>query len=257
METDQRRIGAFKRAFAQFNNLQEAVVCEAGVGSLALSQHFLPYCKKAYLIENNPELILPIKEKLHKNGWTHKTELIVGDARQVELPEAVDFIVGELMSIFCANEYQVQIFRHLQAFLRPKGHFLPQKIFNLAQVGSAEFEDGHRHYPLLFTRYWPELLSTQTLLNTIDFHTDTPDFVSVCQPFQCILSGKANCILMQSFVQIAEGVNFTGTDSLMPPTVLQLQAEALLVSGQTYQLHLSFQYGGDLNDAVAHITAVT
>ena len=41
METDQVRVNAFRRAFAHYNNLKDAVVCEAGIGRLALTQHYL------------------------------------------------------------------------------------------------------------------------------------------------------------------------------------------------------------------------
>ena len=123
METDKMRVGAYQAAFTKYNNFENKVVCEAGVGTLALTQHFLPHVKKAYLIENNPNLTDFIKKELHRNGWTKKVELIVGDAMKIELPEKVDFIVGELMSIYCANEYQVQIFKHLRQFLKRGGKF--------------------------------------------------------------------------------------------------------------------------------------
>ena len=253
METDKRRIGSFQRAFERYDYLRDSVVCEAGVGRLALTKYYLPHCKKAYLIENNPEIIPDIKKVLVREGWSAKTELIEGDAMQVSLPEQVDFLIGELMSIFCANEYQVQIFRHLKQYLRPSGRMFPERILNFAQVGHADFEHGHKHYPLLFTRHWPELLGTQEMVNSIDFLLDQEDEVQVVVPFHAILSGRANCILMQSFVKITEGINFTGTDSLMPSTVLKLKEEVELVSGRYYQLRLSFRYGSDLNEAIALI----
>lgn len=106
METDVRRISAFHKAFEKYD-FQDKIVCEAGVGRLALTKHYLPKVRKAYLIENNPDLFGFIKNEISRNGWGNKVELIFGDALQVALPEPVDFIIGELMSIFCANELQV------------------------------------------------------------------------------------------------------------------------------------------------------
>jgi len=249
METDQRRVAAFQKAFSYYDNLKDAVICEAGVGRLALSQFYLPYVKKAYLIESNPHLIDGIKEILVKNNWVNKVELIHGDALKVTLPEQVDYLVGELMSIYCANEYQVPIFKHLRKFLKPNGKLIPEKIHNLVQLGNASFEKGHTHYPLLFTRHWPELLSNQVVLNTTDLYEVSRLKVRKKVKLQPILSGVANCAYLNSFVQLAEGINFTGTDSLMPPTVLKLLETNTLKVGTLVTLQARFTYGTSLDDA--------
>lgn len=249
METDKVRVGAYQQTFRKYNNLKDAVVCEAGVGRLALTQHFLPYVKKAYLIENNPNIIPYIKEQLAKNGWAHKVELIHGDALKVELPEKVDYLIGELMSIYCANEYQVQIFRHLRQFLKPEGKLIPEKILNIGQLCEAQYEDGHKHYPLLFTRHWPSLITSQEVVNTIDLYKDTVVDIDVKVPFNTLLSGSINSLFMYSWVQLAEGINFTGTDSLMPPTVTKLENSKELKAGEKTTLHAQYTYGTSLDKA--------
>lgn len=172
METDSKRVNAFKKAFAQYNNLKDAVVCEAGVGTLALTRHFLPYVKKAYLIENNPDLRSFITTEIEKTGYADKVELIFGDAMQTVLPEKVDFIIGELMSIYCVNEYQVQIFKHLRQFLKSEGKLMPEKIINTAQLCHADFSEGIKHYPINFTRHFPEFLSLSKVVNLIDLYKE-------------------------------------------------------------------------------------
>lgn len=248
METDQVRVGAYQKAFAKYD-FTDKVVCEAGVGTLALTQHFLPQVKKAYLIENNPDLRDFIEKKLKEHGWDQKVEVIYGDAMKVQLPEQVDYIVGELMSIYCGNEYQVQIFKHLRQFLKPGGKLLPERIVNVAQLSSAHFEKGHKHYPLNFTRHLPEQLSLQVELNTIDLYTEEALTVEKTVGITPIMSGRVNSIYMHSFVQIAEGCNFTGTDSLMPPTVCQLEEPVDVVQGQTVLLKCRFTYGTNLDAA--------
>jgi len=253
METDHLRIAAFTRTFQQYNNLKDAVVCEAGIGRLALTRHYLPYVKKAYLIENNPNVIAYIKEELSKNGWANKVELIIGDAMKVKLPEKVDYLIGELMSVFCANEYQVQIFKHLRQFVKPNGKLIPEKIHNLIQLGKTTFEEGHTHYPLLFTRHWPELVSTQVLFNTTDLYKVSRYTVKKTVKLKHFLSGEANCVFMTSFVQMAEGINFTGTDSLMPPTVLKLKKAVSIKAGEQSKLKGSYTYGTSLDEAVFEV----
>ncbi len=250
METDKERVGAYIRAFEQYDMMKDAVVCEAGIGTLALTKHYLPYVKKAYLIENNPNLTEFIQAELEKNGWADKVEFIVGDAMKIQLPEPVDYVIGELMSIYCANEYQVQIFKHLRQFLKPDGKLIPERIVNLAQVGRAEFDQGHKHYPLLFTRHWPELLSTQEVVNVIDLYKEEKLDVAFDTELKVHLSGTANCILMHSLIELKDGVNFTGTDSLMPPTLCQLKQAKNIRRGDTLQLSSRYQYGSSLDEAV-------
>lgn len=249
METDRNRIGAFHRAFERYD-FREKTVCEAGVGRLALSRLFLPKVKKAYLIENNPHLFAYIEKEIAKNGWASKVELIFGDARSVELPEQIDFAVAEMMSVLCANELQVQVFQHLRKFLKPEGRLLPEKIFNTVQLVRADFENGHQHYPIFLTRHLPECLSLEKRLNTLNLYSVAKTSVSKQLKINPLLSGSANAVLLRSWVQIAEGCNFTGTDSLMPPTVCKLAREAPLKAGKPCQLNIRFEYGTSLDEAV-------
>jgi len=249
METDQVRVDAFRNAFKKYKGMKNKVVCEVGVGTLALTKYFLDDVKKAYLIENNPNVIPLVKKILKEKGWEKKVELIQGDALKVQLPEKVDFIIGELMSIYCANELQVQIFKHMRKFLKPNGKLLPEKIVNIAQLCNADFDKGYSHYPLLFTRHLPEQLTAQKVVNTINLYRESKLRIQRKVKFTPLLSGTANAIYMHSFIQVAEGCNFTGTDSLMPPTVCKLKRPVKLKAGQTVVLHTDFTYGTSLDKA--------
>jgi len=249
METDELRVNAFRNAFKKYKNLKNKVVCEVGVGTLALTKHYLPYVKKAYLIESNPRVIPFVKKELKKKGWDKKVVLIHGDALKVELPEKVDFIIGELMSIFCANEYQVQIFKHMRQFLKPKGSLMPDKIINLAQLAYADFDETHQHYPIFFTRHLPEVFTTEKEINTINLYRERKENIVKVKAFKPLLSGTINCVYLHSWIQVAEGCNFTGTDSLMPPTVVKLQKPVKVKAGDKLSLKVDFTYGTSLDKA--------
>lgn len=248
MESDRTRIQAFQQAFQKYD-FTDKVVCEAGIGRLALSKFYLPKVKKAYLIESNPHLRDFIQKTIIQNNWQDKVELIFEDAKKVQLPEKVDFIVGELMSIYCANEQQVQIFQHLRQFLHPEGKLLPQKVINIAQLAQASFDDGYQHYPIYLNRHLPTLYSLQTVANTIDFYSVHPTEVKFSCTLTPLLSGMINAIYMRSYVEIAEGCNFTGTDSLMPPTVCQLLEPVYVKADVPVILHGTFRYGTNLGEA--------
>lgn len=249
METDQLRVDAFRDGFKKYRNLKNKVVCEIGIGTLALTKHYLPHVKKAYLIESNPNVISFVKKELKKKGWDKKVELIHGDALTVELPEKVDYIIGELMSIFCANELQVQIFKHMRQFLKPNGKLLPEKIINLAQLSYTEFDKEYEHYPIFFTRHLPTLYTPQKVINTIDLYKERKLDIQKKTKFRPLLSGTVNSIYLNSWIQVAEGANFTGTDSLMPPTVVKLKKAIKVKTGESYVLHSDYHYGTSLNEA--------
>lgn len=248
MTSDRQRVNAFRQAFEQCD-FRGKTICEAGIGNLALTKHYLPKVKKAYLIEYNPNLRDFIKNEISKNGWTHKVELIWGDAMKVQLPEKVDFIVGELMSIYCANEYQVQIFKHLRQFLKPGGKLLPEKIINIIQLANAEFDKNQKHYPINFTRHLPTNLSVQQIFNTTDLYNVEDEVVQQKLSIMPMLSGEANAVYMHSFIEIVKGCNFTGSDSLMPPTVCRLEQPIQVEANKMVELNGEFTYGTSLDDA--------
>jgi predicted RNA methylase len=210
----------------------------------------LPYVKKAYLIELNPDLTNFIKKEIKKGGWEDKVEFIVADATKVILPEKVDYIIGENMSIYCANEHQVQIFQHLRKFLKPKGKLIPEKIVNLIQLGQTDFKNKVDHYPIMFSRHLPTLLTNQKQVNIINLYKTRDRPVKKTIKIKPLLSGTANAVYLRSLVQCSEGNNFTGTDSLMPPTVVKLKKPVKLIAGKTVSLSVEFRYGTSLDEAV-------
>lgn len=253
MESDQLRVGAFKRAFAQYD-FRDKVVCEAGVGHLALTQYYLPYVRKAYLIENNPALRAYIKNYLQEKGWAHKVELLIGDARTVSLPEPIDCLIAEMMSIWAINEHQVPVFQHLRKFLKTGGQLFPERIINTVQLARAEFEMGHLHYPINFTRHLPEEISLPVITQDIDLYTEHATDVTITTELTPHLSGQVNALYLRSAVQLAQGYNFTGTDSLMPPTVYRLEKELSVSAGKSVNLSGAFTYGTSLEDAQFKLT---
>lgn len=249
METDQLRVDAFRKAFKKYRGLKNKIVCEVGIGTLALTKYYLDDVKKAYLIESNPNVIPLVKKELKKHGWDKKVELIHADALTLTLPEKVDYVVGELMSIFCANEFQVQIFKHMRQFLKPNGKLLPEKIINLAQLCYASFDQPYAHYPLFFTRHLPEQFTPQKVINTINLYKESKLHIVKKTKFTPLLSGTINAVYLHSWIQVAEGANFTGTDSLMPPTVVKLRRAVKVKAGEAVTLHSDYHYGTSLDKA--------
>ena len=247
METDKQRVEAFGKAFELNGNFKDAVVCEIGVGTMPLTKLYMPYVKKAYLIENNPDLVPFIKKEVAKHPWADKVEVIFADALTVDLPEKVDYVIGELMSIYCANEFQVQIFQHMREFLKPNGKLFPNRIVNFARLCEAQIEENIHHYPVMFTRHQPMFLTQQFLVNEIELLKEKKQGVNLSFSTPVLFSGKVNALYLESYVEVGEGANFTGTDSLMPPTVLKTTNILDVKAGDLVHIDFSFNYGSSLD----------
>jgi len=248
MESDQQRVNAFKDAFQLNHNFEGKTVCEIGVGTLPLTKLYMPYVKKAYLIENNPNLVEFIKAEVGKYEWKDKVEVIFADALKVDLPEKVDAVIGELMSIYCANEFQVQIFQHMRKFLKTDGKLFPNRIVNFARLCNAEFEDKIKHYPIMFSRHLPMFLSSQFLVNEIELLNTNKTEIKLSFPVPCLFSGTINALFLESYVEVTPHSNFTGTDSLMPPTVIKSKNELTVNAGDLIHIDLQFKYGTSLEE---------
>lgn len=98
-------------------------------------------------------------------------------------------------------------------------------------------------------RHLPELLSLPQVIDTIDLYTVQETFCHRETSFDVLLSGTATAIYMQSFVQVSSHSTFTGTDSLMPPTVCALQQQKELIAQQRVSLSVEFSYGSSLSAA--------
>lgn len=248
MESDQQRVNAFKKAFQLNNDFKDATVCEVGVGTLPLTKLYMPHVKKAYLIENNPDLIPFINKEIAKYPWADKVEVIYADALTVTLPEKVDAVIGELMSIYCANEFQVQIFQHMRQFLKPNGRLFPNRIVNFARLCEVDIDEEVHHYPIMFTRHQPMYLTQQFLVNEIELLKEKKLGVKLSFSVPVLFSGEVNALYLESYVEITEGSNFTGTDSLMPPTILKTTNTQKVKAGDLVHVDFEFDYGASLDD---------
>jgi len=248
METDEQRVEAFRHAFKLNNYFKDQVVCEVGVGTLPLTKLYMPHVKKAYLIENNPDLIPFINEEVAKHDWKDKVEVIYADALKVDLPEKVDAVIGELMSIYCANEFQVQIFQHMRQFLNPGGKLFPNRIVNFARLCDADIDANTNHYPVMFTRHQPMFLTSQFLVNEIELENEKKQGVKLSFSVPILFSGRINSLYLESYVEVTPGSNFTGTDSLMPPTVLKTTNELEVKAGDLVHIDFTFDYGASLSE---------
>jgi len=257
MVADRSRTSAIFRALRQV--LQpETVFCELGCGSGIFSIFAARYAKRAYAVEIDPGTARVAASNIAASPFADRIELIEGDAREVELPERADVIFCEMMSIWTIEEPQIPVFNSTsRRMLKPGGLFLPQRIVNVVELGfyNFRFEDVEiRAATPLFAGITPPAVMTESrVAATLEFSAPVKTDLSCEVELPVLADGLVNCARLTSIVQMGPGIVFSGSDSLMPPTIVPLEKDLLVRPGDRVLFRASAEAQSDLGDATFRV----
>jgi len=116
------------------------VVLDVGTGSGVMG---LFACEagaaRVYAVDKS-DVIVAAKQVARDNGLGERIVFIQGDAREIHLPEPVDVIVSELISLTGYGEGMEEVISVCRdRFLRPEGRFVPRSVgLFVAPVDAAE-----------------------------------------------------------------------------------------------------------------------
>lgn len=260
MVADRSRTSAIYRAVQRVLN-PETVFCELGCGSGIFSLFAARLARKVYAVEIDPATARIAAANFAASPFVERIELIEGDAREVELPEKADVIFCEMMSIWTIEEPQVPVFNSTFArLLKPGGLFLPQAIVNVVEVGcyTFRFEDVEiRAATPLFAGICPPAVLTESrVASRLDFSAPVSPDLSCEVELPAVAEGRANCARLTSIVQMGPEVVFSGSDSLMPPTVVPLEEDVLVRRGDRLLFQASAQAQSDLGGATFRVSVL-
>lgn len=253
-------ISDWSRTSAIFRALRRAIspdtiFCELGCGSGIFSIYAAERVRKVYAVEIDPVIAQTARETFASSPFSDRIELIEGDARQVELPERADVVFCEMMSIWAVEEPQVPIFNDsLERHLKPDGIFLPLRIVNLVDL-------GHYHYdikdvnmraviPLFTGIVHPAILTETRVAKIVDFNAHVDPDLGFALELEAVATGDVNCARLTSIVQMGPEVVFSGSDSLMPPTVVPLYEKVSVQAGDRLRLLASLRARSDLGESI-------
>jgi predicted RNA methylase len=253
MVADRSRTSAIFRALRQVLR-SDTLFCELGCGSGIFSLYAARYAKKVYAVELDPGTVGIAGANFAASPFADRIELIEGDAREAELPEKVDVIFCEMMSIWAVEEPQVPVFnRTFPRMLKPGGLFLPQRIVNVVEAGfyNFRFEDVEiRADTPLFAGISPPAVMTESrVAKVLDFSAPVNPDLSCAVELPVLAEGVANCARLTSIVQMGPGVVFSGSDSLMPPTVVPLEEDVPIGQGDRLLFEAGAQAQSELGRA--------
>ncbi|MFC1597002.1 methyltransferase domain-containing protein [Planctomycetota bacterium] len=238
----------------------DMVFCELGCGTGVFSVYAAGRCKKTYAVELDLKICEVAEKNIEASRFADRIELVRGNALDVELPEKADVIFCEMMSIWTIEEPEIPVAnRARNDLLKPGGLFLPLRITNLAELGWYDFRSGDivlkAATPLFTGIPKPALMTERRVCKVLDFSDPVDPDLSVDVEFEAIGAGEVNCALLTSFVQMGPRVVFSGSDSLMPPTIVPLHEEITVDIGERIRFLASVRARSDLGEAafVAHV----
>lgn len=137
MMGDYPRMSAYEQAIARAVRPGDAVLdlgCGPGIMAILACQ---AGARKVYAVDTNPVVDFG-RQLAAKNGFSDRIQFILGDSRQIELPERVNVIVSDIRGVVPLYGHAVRTLNDArERFLAPGGHMIPLRDTLMAAVVSA------------------------------------------------------------------------------------------------------------------------
>ena len=177
-------------------------------------------------------------------------ELVAGDAREVKLPRKYDVVTCEMLSTWCIVEPQVSVIRAAKERIAAShASIIPSRVFNLIELGYTPFGVGPvqvptPHLTLMGVRA-PTIISLTQVSHVIDFTTGqgVEDNITGAANVKVLVDGLANWVRLTSLVELARGINWYSSDTLMPPMVYPLRESTSVGAGTKMVVGYACRYG--------------
>ena len=252
MVSDYERVNQLKKGIDKVIN-QDSIFCELGCGTGIFSIYAAQKAKKVYAVELDENIYQIAKENINNSGLSDKITLIHGDASKVTLPEKVDIIFCEMLSIWMIEEPQVLVMNHaVKNLLKPNGITIPEKIINIAELCNTNYDFSNIQIKAPIAQFTgikhPRIMTESKVVNTVGFNKENNREVNIETQFTALTSGIINSVRLSSIVKIADGINFYSTDTLMPLTIVPLKNVIYVDEGEKVQLVTKYEYRDSLNN---------
>ena len=236
MVLDAPRVDAICQAVDQYASATKSFL-ELGPGSGLFLEHARRKFAEVAGVEKDP-VVLDIARKTLASPGPSNWKLLEGDSRQVSLDGRYDVILCEMLSTWCIVEPQVSVIRDaLKRHAAAGANIIPARVINLIEVGFTPFGFGPvqvptPHLTLMGVRS-PVIVSQSRVAHTIDLAAGAglEDEVTGSLEFEMLAGGQINCVRLTSLVELAPGINWYSSDTLMPPMVYPLRESAEVVAG--------------------------
>ncbi|MDP8240665.1 MAG: methyltransferase domain-containing protein [Candidatus Hatepunaea meridiana] len=257
MVGDSERVGRVKQAIDYYIK-PDSVFCELGCGTGIFSIYAAKKCKIVYAVEWDKKILEVAKRNTAQSGVEGKIDFIHADATKVTLPEKVDIVFCEMMSIWLINEPQVLAMNNaIDKLLRSNGAVIPRKVINLVELGNVDyrFDDVEMRASIAeFSGIRPPRIATESkVVNIVNLQEKNELKISTSVNMISLVSGNLNCVRLSSIVEFAPEIHFYSTDTLMPVTIVPLKDDIMVKEGETIILDIEYSCRTSVDDSVFKI----
>jgi len=254
MVSDKKRVTPFKKAIQKVCKGKR--VLESGTGSAILSILAAKAgAKKVYAIELDPDVYHFAKQNIKKSGYGKIIKLLNKDVMKVKLSELdnekVDVVIAENLSTWEVTEPQIPIMNYINKNLAKKdAKKLPSTLFNYLELTQTQYR--FENVITLKTCYFgftgvkkPTPLSGKVLFNTVNLKKYNSLKVDKTIKIKVKKTGTLNSFRLTSPLQVYGKINFTSSDSLMPPVIIPLEKKLKVKKGDLVKVRIQYNYNTD------------
>jgi len=252
MVSDNERVSQFKKGIDSIVD-QNTVFCELGCGTGIFTIYAAQKAKQVYAVELDDKIYQIAQKNINSSGLSKKIVIMNGDASKIVLPEKVDVVFSEMLSIWMIEEPQVLVMNHaVKKLLKPNGKTIPEKIINIAEICNTDYVFNNIIIKAPIAQFTgikaPRIMTESKVVSTINFDNINSKEANYKAQFIALTSGIINSVRLSSIVKITNGINFYSTDTLMPLTIVPLKDEKYVEEGQKIELIVKYNHRDSLNN---------
>jgi hypothetical protein len=94
----------------------------------------------------------------------------------------------------------------------------------------------------------PAVMTERRMCKVLDFSNLVDPDLSVALDLEAVAAGTINCAVLTSIVQLGPRVVFSGSDSLMPPTIVPLRQPVTVAMGDRLHFRASVRAYSDMGE---------
>ena len=259
MLSDRARVSVFEQAIKSTCLGKRVLDCGCGTGIFSLIAARAG-AEMVYGVDLDPEVLSIARDNVSNCGY-HNIRLLEKDTRKLTLDDLdgfpVDVVICENLSTWQVTEPEISVLNHVNVNLisNPCTH-LPQRVSNLLQPVESQFlfhelvELKHHYFQFTGTPA-PLELGNSIVYNEVHF-TDINLghwFNKVC--VEITRAGTLNSLRLTSPLVVHDGLEFTGSDTLMPPVIIPLDYPLPVQPGDRVEIEVCYHHLSQWSDVQA------
>jgi predicted RNA methylase len=226
------------------------VVGDFGAGSGILSLFASEKAKKIYAIEIDQSM-LSIGARI-TSIYTDKIQFLLGDSREIKLPEKIDVAICEMLDTALISEFQVPVMNYVvKNLLKEGGRVIPYRVVTKVELVNVNFEFFGFKFNMPYYEAFGEPKPNTPLSNSYVLHDIKFDRVNQCRRQKTITtdvkkSGTFNAVRFLTYTYLDKNILVHPSKApywFNPPYIYPMQ-ETYVKKGDQINLHFDYELGG-------------